>query len=101
MLFLSYRKLLSYTIKSLRQDAHSREEEESRKRPRSARECAEAHSLFYKNWQSSVSVSLFFLEIMYRYDIMSEAKIYHARMRISISRRHIMCEAHDIITENV
>ena len=45
--FLSYRKLLSYTIKSLRQDAHSREEEECRKRPRSARECAKAHSLFY------------------------------------------------------
>ena len=45
--FLSYRKLLSYTTKSLRQDAHSREEEICRKRPRSARECAKAHSLFY------------------------------------------------------
>ena len=44
--FLSYRKLLSYTTKSLRQDAHSREEEMCRKRPRSARECAKAHSLF-------------------------------------------------------
>ena len=44
--FLPYRKLLSYTTKSLRQDAHSREEEMCRKRPRSARECAKAHSLF-------------------------------------------------------
>ena len=44
--FLSYRKLLSYTTKSLRQDAHSREEEMCRKRPRWLRECAKAHSLF-------------------------------------------------------
>ena len=44
--FLCYRKFLSYNIKSLRQDAHSREEVMCRKRPRSARECAKAHSLF-------------------------------------------------------
>ncbi len=33
-------------IKTLREDAHSREEGICRKRPRSARECALAHSLF-------------------------------------------------------
>ena len=33
--------------KTLREDAHSREAETCRKRPRSARECAKAHSLFY------------------------------------------------------
>ena len=30
--------------KTLREDAHSREAETCRKRPRSARECAKAHS---------------------------------------------------------
>ena len=33
--------------KTLREDAHSREAETCRKRPRSARECAKVHSLFY------------------------------------------------------
>ena len=33
--------------KTLREDAHSREAEICRKRPRSARECAKAHSLFW------------------------------------------------------
>ena len=38
---------ISYHIhKDAPQDAHSREEEVCRKRPRSARECAMAHSLF-------------------------------------------------------
>ncbi|MCI8638630.1 MAG: hypothetical protein HFG41_05670 [Coprococcus sp.] len=37
---------VSYMIKTLREDAHSREEGICRKRPRSARECALAHSLF-------------------------------------------------------
>ena len=32
--------------KNAPRDAHSREEERYRKRPRSARECAKAHSLF-------------------------------------------------------
>lgn len=32
-------------MKMLRKDAHSREEEVCRKRPRSAQECGEAHSL--------------------------------------------------------
>ena len=36
---------ISYRIKMLRRDAHSREDEICRKRPRSARECAKAHSL--------------------------------------------------------
>ena len=34
--------------KNAPRDAHSREEERYRKRPRSARECAKAHSLFLK-----------------------------------------------------
>ena len=45
--FLLDRKLrrISYKVKkALRVDAHSREEEICRKRPRSARECAKAHS---------------------------------------------------------
>ncbi len=33
-----------YIIKTLRGDAHSREDVRCRKRPRSARECAKAHS---------------------------------------------------------
>ena len=36
---------ISYRIKMLRRDAHSREDEICRKRPRSAREYAKAHSL--------------------------------------------------------
>ena len=34
--------------KTLREDAHSREAETCRKRPRSARECAKAHSFLLK-----------------------------------------------------
>ena len=42
-----------YIIKTLRGDAHSREEEVCRRRPRSARECARAHSFFgYRKLQS-------------------------------------------------
>ena len=38
----------SYEKKALRAgDAHSHEDEECRKRPRSARECAEAHSFLF------------------------------------------------------
>ena len=48
-LFLSYRKLHSYTIKMLRKDAHSREKEICRKRPRSARAFRERKALFYVN----------------------------------------------------
>ena len=33
--------------KTLREDAHSREAETCRKRPRSARECAKAHSFLF------------------------------------------------------
>ena len=33
--------------KTLREDAHLREAETCRKRPRSARECAKAHSFLY------------------------------------------------------
>ena len=33
--------------KTLREDAHSREAETCRKRPRSARECAKAHSFLH------------------------------------------------------
>ena len=36
---------ISYRIKMLRRDAHSRDDERCRKRPRSAREYAKAHSL--------------------------------------------------------
>ena len=43
--FLSDRKLRSLSDKSLRQDAHEREDVICRKRPHSARECAKAHSL--------------------------------------------------------
>lgn len=45
-LFLSYRELRPYMIKTLCEDAHSREEKICRKRPHSAREYAKAHSLF-------------------------------------------------------
>ncbi len=37
-----------YIIKTLRGDAHSREDVRCRKRPRSARECAKAHSLSFQ-----------------------------------------------------
>ena len=47
VLYLSYRKLRLLYDKSLRQDAHSREDVICRRRPRSARECAEAHSYIY------------------------------------------------------
>ena len=43
-LFLFHRKLRPMKQKTLREDAHSREAETCRKRPRSARECAKAHS---------------------------------------------------------
>ena len=42
--FLFHRKLRPMKQKTLREDAHSREAETCRKRPRSARECAKAHS---------------------------------------------------------
>ena len=42
--FLFHRKLRPMKQKTLREDAHSREAEICRKRPRSARECAKAHS---------------------------------------------------------
>ena len=54
--FLLYRKLrrISYQAKSAPRDAHSREEEICRKRPRSARECAKAHSfLIYRKFLKS------------------------------------------------
>lgn len=38
---------VSYIIKNLRGDVHSQEEKVYRKRPRPARQCALAHSLFY------------------------------------------------------
>ena len=41
---LFHRKLRPMKQKTLREDAHSREAETCRKRPRSARECAKAHS---------------------------------------------------------
>ena len=44
---MSYRKLRLLYDKSLRQDAHEREDVICRKRPRSARECAEAHSFLW------------------------------------------------------
>ena len=44
--FLFHGKLSSYeTKKTLREDAHSREAETCRKRPRETPECAKAHSL--------------------------------------------------------
>ena len=47
-LFLSYRKLRSYTIKKRSaKDAHSREEEICRKRPRWLREFRKRNSLFF------------------------------------------------------
>ena len=49
--FSSYRKLRLLYDKSLRQDAHSREDVVCRKRPRSARECARAHSLFQHKYE--------------------------------------------------
>ena len=42
--FLCHRKLRPMTQKNAPWDAHSREKETCRKRPRSARECAKAHS---------------------------------------------------------
>ena len=42
--FLFHRKLRPMKQKTLREDAHSREAETCRKQPRSARECAKAHS---------------------------------------------------------
>ena len=42
--FLFHRKLRPMKQKTLREDVHSREAETCRKRPRSARECAKAHS---------------------------------------------------------
>ena len=42
--FSFHRKLRPMKQKTLREDAHSREAETCRKRPRSARECAKAHS---------------------------------------------------------
>ena len=43
-LILFHRKLRPMKQKMLREDAHLREAETCRKRPRSARECAKAHS---------------------------------------------------------
>ncbi len=43
--FLSYRKLRSLYDKNAPQGSHSREVVDCRERPRSARECARAHSL--------------------------------------------------------
>ena len=45
--FLFHRKLRPMKQKTLREDAHSREAEICRKRPRSARECAKAHSFLW------------------------------------------------------
>ena len=42
--FSFHRELRPMKQKTLREDAHSREAETCRKRPRSARECAKAHS---------------------------------------------------------
>ena len=44
--------------KTLREDAHSREAETCRKRPRSARECAKAHSFYADSniWGSIITV---------------------------------------------
>ena len=45
--FLCHRKLCPMTQKNAPRDAHSREEGICRKRPRSTRECAKAHSILY------------------------------------------------------
>ena len=42
--------------KTLREDAHSREAEICRKRPRSARECAKAHSFLQSRYISFTEV---------------------------------------------
>ena len=56
---------ISYHIhKDAPQDAHSREEEVCRKRPRSARECAKAHSfLLYRKFLKSSEIVYNGLEI--------------------------------------
>ena len=41
--------------KTLREDAHSREEETCRKRPREKPECAKAHSILYKQIEVCVN----------------------------------------------
>ena len=46
-LFYDIGNFVPYIIKTLRGDAHSREEEVCRKRLRSARECARAHSFIF------------------------------------------------------
>ena len=45
--FLCHRKLCPMTQKNAPRDAHAREEGICRKRPRSTRECAKAHSILY------------------------------------------------------
>ena len=49
-LFLCNRKLRSYYIKTLREDAHCGVQCRCRKRPPQAQECAKAHSMFMKSF---------------------------------------------------
>ncbi len=46
-LFYNIGNFVPYIIKTLREDAHSREKEVCRRRPRSARACARAHAFLY------------------------------------------------------
>ena len=56
--------------KTLREDAHSREAEICRKRLRSARECAKAHSLFWSKTLDRLRGITRIIECLeYRYDL--------------------------------
>ena len=68
--FLFHRKLRPMKQKTLREDAHSREAEICRKRPRSARECAKAHSLFWSKTLDRLRGITRIIECLeYRYDL--------------------------------
>ena len=75
--------------KTLREDAHSREAEICRKRPRSARECAKAHSLFWSKTLDRLRGITRIIECLeYRYDLSAiERSVRKRRQEFAVFKK--------------